>query len=64
MDKDSEATVSLGSGDDMSWDLPQKSQSGHNLAMVTDEDIRSCQLVERTDGVNDSQCHWGCEPYA
>ena len=55
MDKDFEATVSLGSGDDMSWDLPEKSQSSHNLAMVTDkEDIGSCQLVERTDGIQNS----------
>jgi hypothetical protein len=51
MDKDSEATVLLSSDDDMSWDLPEKSQSSHNLAMVTDEDIGSCQLVEHTDGV-------------
>jgi hypothetical protein len=55
MDKDSEATISLGSGDDMSWDLPEKTQSSHNLAMVTDEeDIGSCLLVERTDVVQNS----------
>jgi hypothetical protein len=54
MNKDSEATVSLGSGDDMSWDLLEKSQSSHNLAMVTDEDIGSCQLVEHTDGIQNS----------
>ena len=53
IDKDSEDTISLGAGEDMSWDLLEESQSSPTLAMVTDkEDVESRQLVEHaTDGV-------------